>query len=558
MKFPALTSTLFLSLALVRGQIQSLPMKGGPPGVTDPNAPPAPPVTGKSTLSGIVVNGKTHEPIKKANVMINGTSSLSAVTDSGGNFSFRALPAGTYWIMANQAEFTQKQQRGQMALNVTLGDGEEKTGVEIALQPGATLSGKVINEDDQPVANCSVNASRAATRQSPQGFGGGYGGVTDSDGTYRIHGISPGRYTLRAQCSQSFPAPHGFMRLNDPEIPSEGYSPATYPGGGNTATSGLLVDAGADLAGIDFHVQRSRMFTVRASVSGVDTALLPTIQMFITSKDTQQDDEMGMLARAMGRRGTYVFRNVAAGNYEVSAILAQGDKAFHGRQDVQVGNSQVTDIEMKMIAAASLSGSVVTDDPNVQFEGQQLSLQPLQPNYRGAFPFSPISKDGSFELKAVLPGHFMLNGLQGGFFKSVTLGGREVNPSDFEITGEGTGVLHISLSSRFGKVHVSAESQPPQGEQISAVLIPVEGGQPQMNVSTVRPVDLEFDSVAPGKYRVLLLSSDNPGMIMNDPGIQKALEDRASQVTVGEASDQRVTASIVSREDLSKLLDSSE
>jgi hypothetical protein len=47
-------------------------------------------------------------------------------------------------------------------------------------------------------------------------------------------------------------------------------------------------------------------------------------------------------------------------------------------------------------------------------------------------------------------------------------------------------------------------------------------------------------------------------MIMNDPGIQKALEDRASQVTVGEASDQRVTASIVSREDLSKLLDSSE
>jgi hypothetical protein len=545
-----------LLLATGPGSAQIQTIHAGVPGNVDPNAPP---LTGKGAISGMVINGKTHEPIKKAKVMINGAASLSAVTDGGGNFSFRALPAGMYWIMANHADFSQGGRRAQMAANVNLADGEEKTGVEIALQPGASIAGKVVNEDDQPVPNCSVTATRAGTRQLRQGFGMSVSGSTDSDGNYHIHGIEPGRYTVEARCTQSFPAPHGFMRLNDPDIPTEGYAPVSYAGGGSTASSGLLISAGTDLAGVDFHVQRSRMFTVRASVTGVEPALLPMTQITMLSADGQQDEGVGMPARYNRSRGVFLFRNVTPGSYEVVATLVQAEKAFEARQDIQVGNSQMTDVDLKMAPGPSVSGTVVADDAGVQLEGQQISLQPLQPNYRGPFPVSVLTKDGTFEFKSVLPGHFSLNGLQGGYFKSVTLGGREVTPSDIEISGEGGGALHISLSSRFGRVHVNAESQPAAGEQVGAVLFPVGGGQPLVaSFGGGGTVDVEFSQVAPGKYRVLLMAADNPWMMANDPAAEKVLEDHMTQVTVAEASDQRVTATLIGKEELGKLLEATE
>ena len=558
MRRTSIAAGFLLSSSLAYGQLTPLQpgTKGGQAWNVDTNAPP---LTGKSTLSGIVINAKTHEPVKKANVMINGATNLSAITDAGGNFSFRALPAGEYWVMANQADFTGGRRRGQMALHESLGDGEEKTGVELSLQPGAGIGGRVLNEDDQPVPNCAVTATQVNSRQSRPGFAISVGGSTDSEGTYRIHGIGAGRYGIRVQCNQSFPAPHGFMRLNDPDIPTEGYAPASYPGGAGSASSGLLLEAGTELSGIDFHVVRSRMFTVRATVTGIEASLLPNTQIFMASKDSQQDDDVGMPARYNGRRGLFMFRNVTPGSYEITALVLHGDMTYEARQDIQVGAAQVTGVELKMTAGPSISGIVVSDDPNVQLEGQQISLQPLESNYRGPFPATTLTKDGTFEFKSILPGHFSLNGLQGGFFKSVTLSGREATPSDFEIAGEGGGVLRISLSSRFGKVHVGAESQPAAGQQLAAALLPIGGGQPITGAAISNgSVDIEFGSVPPGKYRVLLVVSDNPWMIVNDPASQKALEDHMAQITVAEASEQRVTVAIVDKEELSKLVDSSE
>jgi hypothetical protein len=551
---------LNLSLGLIVGTgvtySQFLPRaQKDPQGNTDQNVVQ---VTGKGAISGVVINSKTHEPIKKARVMVNGAASLSAITDAGGNFTFRTLPAGMYWIMANHPDFSAGMRRGQMAVNINLAEAEEKTGLEIALQPGASIAGKVVNEDDQPVPSCSVTATRVGARQS-RGFGMSISGSTDDDGNYRIHGIEPGRYVLQARCGQSFPAPHGFMRVNDPDIPTEGYAPASYAGGGSAPSSGLLVAAGVDLGGIDFHVQRSRMFSVRANITGLESSLVPMAQVQLLSKDAQSDEDVGMPARYNGRRGSFLFRNVTPGSYEVIATAVQADKAFEGRQDIQVGNSQVTDVELRMAPGPAISGAVVADDASVQLEGQQLSMQPLQRNYRGPFPIAVLTKDGTFEFKSVLPGHFSLNGLQGGFFKSVTLGGREVTPSDIEISGEGGGVLHISLSTRFGKVHVNAESPPGAGEQVAAVLFPAGGGQALVgSYGGGGTVDVEFDQVAPGKYRVVLLSSDNPWVFANDPGAQKALDDHMTQVTVAEASEQRVTATLVGKEELVKLLEAPE
>jgi hypothetical protein len=515
----------------------------------------AAPVTGKSSVSGTVINAKTHEPIKKAAVMLNGATSLSAVTDAGGNFSFRSLPAGTYWVMANQADFSAKQRRGQMAQSVTVGEGEEKSGLEVALQPGASVSGRVLNEDGQPVPHCSVTAARVTPGQK-SGTWFTMGGSTDSEGTYHIHGLAAGRYVIHTRCNASFPAPHGFMRVNDPDIPTEGYAPVSTP-------SAIQMEAGADLGGVDFHVQRSRMFSVRVTLSGMDMALAPRTSVSILSKDSTDEEDVGMPGRGNPRHGEFLFRNVTAGSYEVLATILSEDKAYQGRQEVQVGGSPLSEVELKMVSGMKISGWVVEDDPNIPLEGQQVALLPVRESIGVpvGVPVNPaqVAKDGTFEFKSVLPGHYSLSGMQGGFFKSVTLGGREVAPTDMEINGEGAAVLHISLSSRYGKVHVSAESQPAAGEMVAAVLLPMDGGQPMVMFSTgPSPVDIEMPNVAPGKYHVLLVSSDNPWPIVTDAGAQKALEDHMATITVGEVSDQRIGLAIVGREAFATVLDSIE
>jgi hypothetical protein len=72
-----------------------------------------------------------------------------------------------------------------------------------------------------------------------------------------------------------------------------------------------------------------------------------------------------------------------------SPLWLRARKLFEARQDLQVGSAQVTDVELRMAPGPGISGTVVADDTSILLEGQQISLQPLQPNYRGPLPPSP-------------------------------------------------------------------------------------------------------------------------------------------------------------------------
>ncbi len=525
-----------------------------PPGIPE-DAPPAAPI-GKGVISGTVLNAKTKQPIRKARVTLNGPASLNSVTDSGGNFTFRALPMGGYIVTANHDEFYMTQVAMNMPAQITLNDGEEKQGVQVELMPGAEISGRVVDEEELPVSNCQVMAMHIDRSQGRTKMMNSNGASTDEDGNYRLHGLMQGRYVLKAQCGVTYPAPHGFMKRNDPLIPQEGYAPVVRGGGGGAAAgTGMPVTAGAELTGIDFHVKRVPVYIVRGGISGVDQSSLPNTQILLRPLDSQAGDEASIAARFQPGKGEFTFRHVPAGSYELTAFIINPDRAYEARQNVEVGKTPVLQVDVKLEAAAVLSGSIDFDDPNQRFDNMQISLQPISDNYRGPFPMAAIGQDGSFSFKSVLAGHFRLGPLPLGYVKSVTLGGRPVSPEDFEIGSGSVGELHVSVGAKMAKIEVDVSPKPAAGQMISGLLIPESGPDPANGRNMAvggQDAQLVFGSVAPGKYHVLVVATANVWGLANQPDVLKSLESSTAAVEVAEGDDKHVSANVVSAEDLQK------
>ncbi len=110
-------------------------------------------------------------------------------TNRNGDYKLIGLSAGTY-LVQYQTGCGNRGNYLELSRNVTVGKGQTKRGVDVALKPGAGLSGTVTNTNGKPIGGICVDFSSA------RGFGFGET-ETNPDGTYRATGLNPGTYTVR-------------------------------------------------------------------------------------------------------------------------------------------------------------------------------------------------------------------------------------------------------------------------------------------------------------------------------------------------------------------------
>ncbi len=532
------------------------------PGGSQPEQPPpepAPVPIGKGVISGTVVNAKGKLPLKKASVSVHGPVSLTAVTDSRGAFTFRALPPGGYVITASHEDFFATGPMSQFQ-RVTLADGEEKGAVEVSLTPGAIVSGRILDEDDSPLAGCSVSGTSVSGGNARRRQFSGSGSPTDVQGTYRIHGLQPGRYSLRAQCQITFPAPHGFMKRGDPMIPHEGYAPTVY-GQGDSAISagGLAISAGAELTGVDFHLKRVPLYVVRGTLSGGDSSALSGAQLQLTPVGSSGGIDEGFNARYDAAKGVFSFQRVPAGSYELTATVFNPEHVFEARQTVEVGKTQVTQADLRLLAAASIAGSIEFDDPSQRMDNLQLSLQSLSGNYRGPFPAASVQPDNTFLFKGVVEGHYRLQ-MPLGYVKTLSLAGREVTPTDFEIGAQSSGLMRIVVGTKTSKVDVDLSPKPDSTQGLTGFLLPADHTEMdgwRNNISS-GVGQIQFNGVAPGKYRVLVVASPDAWALANSPEALHALESHLAPLEVKEGEDTKVSVPLVGADDMAKAMEADE
>ena len=145
------------------------------------------------SLEGAVINEVTKEPVRKAQVTMVPGNVPAAITDANGRFAFRNLPPGTYSLHAQHTEFPLivSGQAATSPLIVTLTAHEKKSDLVMALTPGASINGRVMDEDAKPLPGCSVQTMQFAPGPPGNRLYGTRAATSDDRGEYRIVAFTP-------------------------------------------------------------------------------------------------------------------------------------------------------------------------------------------------------------------------------------------------------------------------------------------------------------------------------------------------------------------------------
>lgn len=180
-----------------------------------------------ATVSGRVMEEGTQTPIAAAQVTLFRFERMTtqrafpgperpriATTDADGRYVFEGVDAGQYRIAVQKAGFAAPD---EFAVNgrglIDLKAGERRTDVNMTMQRGAVIVGRVFDASGEPLADVRVMAMRKAPLPPamPPGAAradflvpGGQGAQSNDLGEFRLFGLPSGEYIVQAMPNQNF------------------------------------------------------------------------------------------------------------------------------------------------------------------------------------------------------------------------------------------------------------------------------------------------------------------------------------------------------------------
>jgi hypothetical protein len=270
--------------------------QGNAPSITAPTPPQFQQANGYP-VTGRMICGDTQRAARFAQVTLipttndsNGGGRRSAArTDLDGNFVVTNVPPGDYYVTGFLPGYVNQAQLVQAALNAGTDPSAALAGVPVvrvaaggastllALQRGGVISGTVQWDDGTPAAGVGVSAQPATSGNTTaaqqltngRGFGGGNffpgfaGTQTDDRGHFRLSGLAPGSYYIRATVQA--PAPQrpddrGFARTLSLSV----YAPDKVR---RTEATPLTVGAGEERSDLALVLGLAGMHVISGTVS---------------------------------------------------------------------------------------------------------------------------------------------------------------------------------------------------------------------------------------------------------------------------------------------------
>jgi hypothetical protein len=546
---PALILIPLLSISLA-AQVQFSPAQRFPLPPQDQ--------TGKASIEGSVLDAITHEPVKKVMVALNGRMGLFAVTDASGHFAFRQLPAGQYNIFVNSEKYPPVQGSIELdrQLTISVTAEEQKQDVNFSLIPGGSVRGRIVDEDGNPMPRCNVTTLQF--RDTGMGRNRQQSGSSQSDdkGEYRISNVPRGKYYIEAQCNQSVPLPHAFVRRTSlMDVPTLTYAPLFYPGAADpTSAAKVEVSPAADVSGIDFRMAPARGITVRGHVgSAVGRNVLVTLR----SKDLTNADWQRRGAPVNQSTGEFQIRNILPGSYELVAFTPGDGRSDYASASVEVGAAPLDPIDLTLTPAPAVSGSIsIQGDTKIQLNSVRVMMNPSDVRQMIAPPpQAEVQSDGTFTFNSVLPGRWRLNmSVPGGYVKSVKQGDQDVPPWDLEI-GSSPVQMKVVIGTKFAQIDATLAAGPAGTEPASAIIWSANGDPQFQRNMGLNQQGRSRISVPPGKYRACAFALVQTGALMQNRALRKAVESHCETVEATEEGVTQVQLPLIPAADLKQLLD---
>lgn len=525
----------------------------------------APAETSTLSIRGKVLQEPDGQPIRKANVQLNGqkgpaVAQYSAVTDADGQFTIDDVQPGQYVVVVERPGFVQSG-TGNRRLSVSVGPRSAKNDLLLHMQPAAVITGKIVDLDGDAMRDVGVSAIRAgsvgAGRKSHD-FGSG---ATNDLGEFRISDLRAGRYKITASPPQGSRPPN--LKESNSGKDRSIYLTTYYPGVlDEDQAVAVEIHPGSETR-INFGLLTGRAYRVSGSVTGVLSKGVMA-QIMLQAKGSRGSQ---IAPQELGEGGRFEFTNVLPGSYVARLIIV----TFEGGQPamqmlrlgnpIEVSNAPVEGLRLQPEAGGQVRGKFRMDTGQ-KFDWTQLTVTLIPAEENGAelaweggmdIPtFSSVNTDGTFELKNVAGGNYQLvvgaksDDLRDYFTKSIDLQGRDVADSGFPVRPEP--YLDVVISGNGASIAgtvVDGNGQP----IANATVVDVPSAEHRMR-SDLYQRDTTDDSghfslrgLNPGKYTVLAFEALQEDV--RQPDFMKSYGARGEVVQLDEGTRKSVVLTLI-------------
>ena len=524
------------------------------------------PEAGTAKITGRVVSAETGTPIRRAQIRItsrDGRTNHEVMTDSDGRFEFLSLAAAGYRLYVAKAGYVTLEY-GQArpfesgkTLDITNGQTLEK--IDFSLPRGSVIAGRITDEFGDAVTDAQVQAMRYQfTSGERRLVNVGRNSMTDDLGQFRIFGLMPGEYLVRAS-----------MRVNNSAAPAAGsdegptgYPGTYYPGVADVVQAqAVTVALGQELTSVAFPLVPARLSRISGTAMSSDGRPLGGAAVILRTPGSGIAGRVNVGGSNQVRPdGTFRLINVPPGDYVLD--VQQRPQNIQNLQNLNIADLEFASVPISV--AGDVDGIAVITAPGATASGRVVFQgQPQNANLRSVqitatapsgMPSIPafavralgggrVNTDGTFALRGLAgPQLIRAGGIPAGWaVKSITLDGTDITDAAFEFKpgATHTGLL-VTLTDRI--TQLSGDVRDSRGQALSDYVIVVFAedeklwGAPSRHVATARPNQngtFSITGLPPARYLAAAVPSLENGT-QNDSAVLARLRTRAESLTLAE------------------------
>ncbi len=501
--------------------------------------------TGSFEISGILVDAANGRPLSEGYVAIaqvaGGGSLRVVITGQDGAFRFAGVNKGKYTLRAERQGYLAQayDQHDQYSTAIATAPGLESRGLVFRLFAESTISGKITDEADEPVAAAEVRLFQKSPLGEPKPLVIRATAISDDEGNYHLGHLGPGRYFLSVEARPWYAQnidrdPSEITAESGPSV-DVAYAPTYYPGVTDAASAAAIDLGAAQRFTADFMLQPVSAVPIEITVGSPDSKENYEVR-FSQQGLGGQLKEIPVLDREIAP-GVVEILGIVPGRYlmNVNALNQDGSSSGNSEKEIEIDSSGGVH-EHSESQNAVMSGTVKLDweskDPIFPDDASVY----LRNKKTGQVLRGPI-QDGEYILETrVPPGIYDVgvSNVGGALIGSITATGAKVTGQTLQISGRSAVNANLVLARRLGRVDGTAllENKP-----ISGVMIVLAPDDPGHNRWLFRCDQTDSDgtftlnSVLPGKYTVVAIQ-DGWNIDYQSPDVLKRFMAQGTPVQV--------------------------
>lgn len=524
----------------------------------------------KCSVAGMVVRLSDSTPLRGARILLRadeeGEKSWMAYTDEAGLFNLKDVDPGRYRLRVWRdgiipLEFGQKTSSDPGAV-LSLNAGQSLKDLHFRMSSSAVISGRVMNEGGEPLPWVQMTAIRIGYSHGKRRsvfYSSQAGAETNDLGEFRLFGLPPGRYLIRASYIPGIRDDIGGnsrLIMNEKDS-SVAYLPVYYPNSVDAAkATAIQVKAGEDIPSIDFLLARSRVQRVKGRVirAAATKARRDMWAYAVPRGSGMGESKMSSNVAEIASDGTFEIKGLAPGSYWVRAYESVDGKSYQAQQAADVENADVDGVILALTPGIELRGHLsVEGKAGPSGGGFTVGLTSEEDPYVQAS--GDVKNDSSFVLGNVSEGTYNVwVGRESfdAYVKSARYGTVDALENGLTVQRGSDATLEITLSTNGARVEGSvanADSLPATG--VWVVLVPEATRRNQERLFHTATTDQNgrfiLRGIAPGTYKLFSWEEVEQGAWF-DPDFLKPYESKGETVRVEENGHVSVDLKLIPRD----------